>query len=173
MYSIELARLLLVPSIILTKKNSILKFGWGKKTERGNILSLSLFHKIHLHETRPLIRTCMPKLDLENTCPTRSKGGYIPQRYTSSSFEKSFLTILWKFGTLFQKISNTKNFWNINYQSKRKWSQKDMWSSRSFFEFQTTFFKPPLQFWIHRAHVYIQFGRNNLLRPNWTLTWAP
>ena len=66
------------------------ELGWEKILERGDILSLSLFHKIHLHETRPLIKTCMPKLDLEKTCLTRSKGGYIPQKFKGTTFEKSF-----------------------------------------------------------------------------------
>ena len=62
------------------KEKLNIELGWEKIAERGDLLSLSLSHKIHLHETRPLIKSCMPKLDLENTCPTRSKGGYIPQR---------------------------------------------------------------------------------------------
>ena len=41
-----------------TEKLNI-ELGWEKIAESGNILSLSLFHKIHLHETRPLIKTCL------------------------------------------------------------------------------------------------------------------
>ena len=54
------------------------ELGWETITERGNMLSLNFFHKIHLQETRPLIKKCMPKLDWEKQCVTRSKGGYIP-----------------------------------------------------------------------------------------------
>ena len=66
------------------------ELGWETILKRGDILSLNIFHKIHLHETRPLIRTCMPKLDIENTCKTRSKGGYIPFKYKCENFNNSF-----------------------------------------------------------------------------------
>ena len=39
------------------------ELGWETITERGNLLSLNIFHKIHLHETRPLVRECMPILN--------------------------------------------------------------------------------------------------------------
>ena len=39
--------------------------GWETITERGNLLSLNIFHKIHLHETSPLVRRCMPKLTFD------------------------------------------------------------------------------------------------------------
>ena len=75
------------------------ELGWETIVERGDVLSLNLFHKIHLHETRPLIKTCMPKLDFEKTCLTRSKGGYIPEKFKSTTFEKSF-------------FPNTLKLWN-------------------------------------------------------------
>ena len=56
----------------------------------SDILSLNIFHKIHLHETRPLIRSCMPKLDFENKHNTRSKGGYIPFKNLGFKFKNSF-----------------------------------------------------------------------------------
>ena len=37
-----------------------------------------MFHKIHLQETRPLVRSCLTKLDFEKKHLTRSKGGYSP-----------------------------------------------------------------------------------------------
>ena len=79
------------------------ELGWENFTERGNMLSLSFFHKVHLHETRPLIRTCMPKLDYENTCNTRSNGGYIPLRYKGACFEKSFFPTTLKLWNLLPK----------------------------------------------------------------------
>ena len=54
------------------------------------ILGLNVFHKIHLQETRPLIRKCMPKLDFERQHFLRSKGGYIPFKNYGSYFKKSF-----------------------------------------------------------------------------------
>ena len=35
---------------------------WETISDRADFLSLCIFHKISLHETRPLIRSCMPKL---------------------------------------------------------------------------------------------------------------
>ena len=49
-----------------------------------------MFQKIHLHETRPLIRSCMPKLDFERKHSLRSKGGYIPFKNCGSNFKHSF-----------------------------------------------------------------------------------
>ena len=83
-----------------SKHNLNNELGWETFIERGNILSLSFFHKVHLHETRPLIRNCMPKLDFENTCNTRSNGGYIPFKYKGAIFEKSF-------------FPNTLKLWNV------------------------------------------------------------
>ena len=41
-----------------TNKDKLnLELGWESIMERGNLLSLNIFHKIHRHETRPLIRT--------------------------------------------------------------------------------------------------------------------
>ena len=49
-----------------TNKDKLnLELGWESIMDRGNLLSINIFHKIHRHETRPLIRVCMPKLDLE------------------------------------------------------------------------------------------------------------
>ena len=57
-----------------------IELGWETIKKRSDILGLNIFNKIHCHETRPLIRTCMPKLDWENKCNIRSKGGYIPYK---------------------------------------------------------------------------------------------
>ena len=65
-----------------TSKDKLnLELGWETISKRGDILSLNIFQKIHLQETRPLIRKCMPKLDFEKRCETRSKGGYIPFKF--------------------------------------------------------------------------------------------
>ena len=58
--------------------------------ERGKILGLNIFQKIHLYETRPLIRNCMTKLDFEKKVVTRSKGGYIPHNNYGKQFKMSF-----------------------------------------------------------------------------------
>ena len=62
----------------LTSKEKLnIELGWKTIQQRADILGLNIFHKIHLHETRPLIRNCMQKLDTEK-CNVRSKGGYLP-----------------------------------------------------------------------------------------------
>ena len=67
-----------------------IELGWETIQQRSDILGLNIFHKIHLHETRPLIRSCMPKLDFENKHNTRSKGGYIPFKNLGFKFKNSF-----------------------------------------------------------------------------------
>ena len=74
------------------------ELGWETILKRGEILSLNIFHKIHKYETRPLIRTCMPVPDIRQNYPSRSKGGYIPFKKSTSKFNNSFFphtTILW------------------------------------------------------------------------------
>ena len=76
-----------------------MELGWESIIDRGNLLSLNIFHKIHRHETRPLIRNCMPKLDIDRQHFTRSKGGYIPFKYENVKFNSSF-------------FPNTLKIWN-------------------------------------------------------------
>ena len=82
-----------------SKEKLNLELGWESLIDRGNLLSLNIFHKIHRHETRPLIRTCMPKLDIDRQNFTRSKGGYIPFKYKNDKFNSSF-------------FPNTLKLWN-------------------------------------------------------------
>ena len=58
-----------------TSKDKLnLELGWESIVERGNILSLNIFHKIHRYETRPLIKSCMPKLDIDKEHTTCVKS---------------------------------------------------------------------------------------------------
>ena len=66
------------------------ELGWETIQKRADILGLNIFHKIHLQETRPLIRDCMQKLDFENKFNTRSNGGYIPYPNFGVNFKNSF-----------------------------------------------------------------------------------
>ena len=75
-----------------------IELGWENFETRMRFLSLSLFQKIHLHETRPLIRRCMSQLDYAKKYLTRSKGGYSPYPYSGSKYGNSFFpftTKLW------------------------------------------------------------------------------
>ena len=74
-----------------TNKDKLnLELGWETLMEHGKILGLNIFQKIHLHETRPLIRKCMTILDFEKQRLTRSKGGYIPHTNYGKQFKMSF-----------------------------------------------------------------------------------
>ena len=74
------------------------ELGWENFQTRIKFLGLSLFQKIHLHETRPLVRKCMSKLDYDKKYFTRSKGGYSPYPNFGTKFSNSFfpyMTKLW------------------------------------------------------------------------------
>ena len=74
------------------------ELGWETIGTRSDILGLSIFHKVAINLTRPLIHKCMPQLDIFRTHITRSNGGFIPFPYTSMSFNNSFFpyhTKLW------------------------------------------------------------------------------
>ena len=66
------------------------ELGWETIKNRSDNLSLNIFHKIHLHETRPLIRSCMPKKDIKNYHDTRQKGGYLPLKNSGLKLKNSF-----------------------------------------------------------------------------------
>ena len=85
-----------------------IELGWETIEKRSDLLSLNIFHKIHLHETRPLIRNCMPKLDIERTHALRSKGGYIPSKTMVQSSKNLFPPILLVYGTHFQEMCKAK-----------------------------------------------------------------
>ena len=74
--------------------------GWETIQCRADILGLNIFHKIHVKETRPLIRDCMPKLDRDKDITLRSKIGYQPFKTKSDKFSKSFFHIFLKCGIL-------------------------------------------------------------------------
>ena len=84
------------------------ELGWETITERGNLLSLSIFHKIHLHETRPLVRKCMPKLNLDNNYKIRNKGVYVPFPHKGDKFNLSFFPNTTKLWNSLQKETQLK-----------------------------------------------------------------
>ena len=82
---------LVTGALHLTSKDKLnCELGWETIQKRSELLGLNLFHKIHLKETRPLIRNCMPKLDFEREHFLRSKGGYIPFKNIGNKFKSSF-----------------------------------------------------------------------------------
>ena len=97
----ELARLERIPykaakivtgALHFTNQDKLnLDLGWESIKQRIDFLGLCFFHKIHRQETRPLIRSCMSKLDRDKVRITRSKGGYLPFKNYGNTFLKSFL----------------------------------------------------------------------------------
>ena len=98
----------------LTNREKLnLELGWESIQQRCDILCLNIFHKIHLQETRPLIRSCMPKPDLGNKYFIRSKGGYIPFKRLRFKFDQSFFphaTRLWNNLPNYVKCKNLTDF---------------------------------------------------------------
>ena len=75
---------------LTNKEKSNKELGCETISERGDILSLSFFHKIHLGETRPLLKTCLLKVNLINSLSTRSNIGYIQEKFKGEVFETYF-----------------------------------------------------------------------------------
>ena len=71
----------------LTSQSKLEKeLAWESLADRVKFLGLGIFHKIHLYETRPLIRNCMPRISSNNT---RSHGQYIIPSLNSTQYTKS------------------------------------------------------------------------------------
>ena len=72
-----------------SSKKLFLELGWEELSCRAKFLGLTVFHKIHLGLTRPLIKTCMPSLRV-NRNNTRATVSYerFPQK--SVKFSNSF-----------------------------------------------------------------------------------
>ena len=63
---------------------------WETIAERAKFLGLSIFHKIHLNLTRPLIKSCLPEINNNNTCAsgTYKKLPFKSKKYSDSFFPK-------------------------------------------------------------------------------------
>ena len=89
----------------LTSQQRLYKdLGWETIQCCSEILGLNIFQKIHLKETRPLIRSCMPERQLDRKSFLRSKCGYLPFSSKNSKFSKSFFP---HFSKLWNTIDNT------------------------------------------------------------------
>ena len=94
------------------------ELGWESIHKRIQFLGLSLFHKIHLNETRPLIRNCMSKLDIERKYEMRSKGGYIPFPNYGNKFLNSFFPYFSKLWNNLTQSTKQKDL--IDFKSQLK-----------------------------------------------------
>ena len=80
-----------------------LDLGWEPLSDRANFLSLSLYHKIHIGNTRPLIKKCMSNLKVGPNL--RSAECYEPFPLKGKPFSNSFFpSITKKWNTLDNNI---------------------------------------------------------------------
>ena len=85
------------------------ELGWSDLSDRAKFLGLSLFHKIHLNLTRPLIKTCMPSLKV-NSHNTRTGVTYSRFIQNSVNFSKSFFPFFSKlWSTLSKDLKSQKD----------------------------------------------------------------
>ena len=94
------------------------ELGWETIKKRIEFLGLSLFHKIHLNETRPLIRNCLTKLDSEKKFVTRSKGGYLPYPNYGNKFINSFFPFISKLWNNLPPSTKSKDLIEFKAQLK-------------------------------------------------------
>ena len=91
------ARIATMAMKFTSKQKLFIELGWESIEKRIEYLSLCLFHKIHIHETRAQIRQCLPPV---NQYPnfTRSNKHYSSYPETNTDFCNSFfpkISTLW------------------------------------------------------------------------------
>ena len=101
------ARITTMAMKFTSKQKVFIDLGWECIEKRIEYLSLCLFHKIHIHETRSQIRQCLPPV---NQYPnfTRSNKHYSTYPETNTDFCNSF----------FPKISTLWN--NLPFEMRNK-----------------------------------------------------
>ena len=94
------------------------ELGWESIQKLIEFLGLSLFHKIHLRETRPLIRQCMSKLDYEKRYEMRSKEGFSPYPNYGNKLSNSFLPFISRLWNNLPKSTQSKDLQEFKTQLK-------------------------------------------------------
>ena len=89
----------------LTSKQKLEEdLAWESIQTRADFLGLSIFHKIATGDTRPLIRSCMPRRNL--TEQTRSEG-FVHFQFTKEYYSNSFFpTFTRKYNKINKEIRN-------------------------------------------------------------------
>ena len=88
---------LVVGALKYTSREKLNKeLGWETIKKRIEYLGLSIFHKIHVGETRPLLKKCLTKIDWDKRQNLRSKGGYLPYPNYGNKFLNSFFPYITK-----------------------------------------------------------------------------
>ena len=97
---------------------------WEPIGKRADFLSLCIFHKITLHETRPLIRECMPKLCIKRV-NTRSNNTFIEFKFQNEIFAKSFFPFVTKlYNKLDLSLRNLPNMHDFKESLKIEYKDK-------------------------------------------------
>ena len=91
-----------------------IELGWESIQQRIEFLGLSLFQKIHLYETRPLIRKCMTNLDTEKKYYMRSKGAIPLIQIMAINFLILSSHITLNFGIIYNNLHKEKIYRNLN-----------------------------------------------------------
>jgi hypothetical protein len=117
---------LITGALHLTSKEKLnSELGWETIESRANFLGLSLFHKIKLGETRPLILKCMPALAPPIRHELRKRRPHIRYPAGKVGFSKSFFpNFTKKWENLPQKfmglqIDEFKKLWKLDFAPSR------------------------------------------------------
>ena len=126
---------------------------WESISDRAEFLGLSVFHKIRDFDTRPLIKKCMPAVEVKarNTRSTRLYVEYKYQKFQNQTFMNSFFPH-------FTKIYNTieteiRNLNNAEFKEKLKPKYKHK---------KIKHFSRGLSKWSNSLHTRLRVGRSFL-----------
>ena len=93
------------------------ELGWETIQQRADFLGLTLYHKIHLGITRPLVRSSMQPREETNT---RSSGNYKPFKYKTVKFSKTFFPYFTNKWNSLHKDMKTLNITDFKLDLKNK-----------------------------------------------------
>ena len=97
---------------------------WEPLAKRADFLSLTVFHKIVLGMTRPLIRKCMPTPKIRNK-NTRSSVPFNPFPFQHEYFSKTFFPYTTKlYNKLEHSLRNERDL--LEFKSRLKTKYKDI-----------------------------------------------
>ena len=66
-------------------------------SDRADYLGITLFHKVHKNECRPMIKESLTKFDIGSS-KTRSGAKYIPYKYHNQKYNNAFFPYFTKNG---------------------------------------------------------------------------
>ena len=110
---------LVTGALHLTSKIKLnIELGWESLQVRYECLGLSLIHKIHLGQTRPLVKKFMPELQLKQH-NTRFSSKYKPFPYVNKQFSSSFYPFFTKkWNNTHKTLQNERDI--LEYKTKLK-----------------------------------------------------